>query len=1336
IADPGSRVAVNIWSQNGLARYVTTDTNGNWVADFSVFGDEDFEQFTTDLTYGDNGRAIQLNPDGTDDGTLEYWNIDWIAPDTVPLVAAISGDVDLNRPAYTTESWVTLSLLYEPFYRLSDDGTLIPAAATGYTVSTDGLVYTVTLRNDMFWSDGQPVTAQQYADGLLRILHPDTATDYASLLFDIQGAEEFNNGSITDPNLVGITALNSTTLQITLKHPAVYFPQILAIPGLIPARLDLINQFGDAWTDPSHFAANGPYTLLEHDGGHFLLQRNPGYYNAAGVTFEQVGLDIIPDENERFEAYKRGEVDVLIDAPQSALDDLSYAAERIYSMQPGVSYIGLNTQRAPTDNPLVRRALAAAIDRRTLLDTVLNTPWRQEATGVVPPELPGYQGSEVGYEYNPTLAQDLLAQAGYPGGVGLPTIHLYGSAQVQPMLDAIADQWRTVLGISVETHYPSDLLALLRGCQADPASCEYNAYRLGWIIDYFDTHNLINDGLNPDSGWISSTGWDNARYRELIDLSRGEQNQAQRIAYFQEAERILVEDDTALIPVFFYDRVSLVKPGFSTAFGLIPYFEQWGVAACYSLATSANPVEGGNITTDPAPNCPTEAGKYLAGTQVTLTAHPNAAWSFTGWSGDVTSTDDPVQVTMDGDKSATATFTAIPVLLAPEGALSSWDNIFHWTGIASADYYQLEVYDASDVLIYSQWFTTGICTSLDCAVSPMETRNLPNGDYKWKVRTYGSPGYGPWTAFTSFSLDLQAVMLIAPNGTLSTWNNTFNWTGVSSADFYFLEVYDASDTMIHGQWFTTSICSGLDCTVLPAETRNLANGDYKWRIQTYGANGFGPYTDFMNFSIDVAEVTLLSPAGTLSTWDNIFQWTGISGADYYQLEVYDAGDVLVYGQWYTNGICSGLDCSVSPAETLNLVNGDYKWRVQTYGSSGYGPWTALTPFKLSVIRLGEPSGTLTTWDNTFRWTGLSTADFYRLQVYEATDETLLYDQWFTTSICSGLDCVVAAAETQDLGDGDYKWRVQTYGSVGYSDWSAFQNFSLDFAAVELISPNGSLSNWDNTFYWTGIAGADFYLLEVYDASDTLIHTQWFTTSVCAGLDCSVSPAETLDLGNGDYQWRVQTYGATGFGPYTEFMNFTLDVAGVTLISPNGTLATWNNTFHWTGISGADFYFLEVYDATTNTLIHGQWFTTSICSGLDCSVSPAETLNLANSDYQWRVQTYGASGFGPYTEFMNFTLNTPTVILISPSGTLGSWSNTFHWTGVSSADFYFLEVYDASDTMIHGQWFTTSICSGLDCSVSPVETLNLATGDYKWRVQTYGATGFGPYTEFMHFTLQQ
>ena len=484
------------------------------------------------------------------------------------------------------------------------------------------------------------------------------------------------------------------------------------------------------------------------------------------------------------------------------------------------------------------------------------------------------------------------------------------------------------------------------------------------------------------------------------------------------------------------------------------------------------------------------------------------------------------------------------------------------------------------------------------------------------------------------------VALVAPSGTLDGWENTFSWTGISSAEYYQLEVYDATDTLIVGQWYATSICTGLNCAVSPSETGNLTSGDYTWRVQTYGAGVFGPWTDFMNFTINAVNLNLISPTGALTSWTNTFHWTGISDAEYYHLELRDASsDALVQDLWFNTNICIGLNCAASPTETQNLVNGDYKWRLQTYGSSGYTSWMEYLTFSLNapILVLNAPSGTLPSWDKTFRWTGIPSAEYYHTQVYDALD-TLIQEEWYNLSICSGLECAVNPSETRHLANGNYKWRVQTYGTMGYTPWSDFATFTISAPVVVLNAPAGTLPSWDKTFRWTGIPSAEYYHTQVYDGLDNLVQEEWYTLSICSGLECAVNPTETRNLANGNYKWRVQTYGNEGYTSWTEYATFTLNYPVVVLNAPIGTVTIWNNTFSWTGLSSAEYYHLQVYDASTEALVQEEWYTLSICSGLECAASPVETLNLANGEYKWRVQTYGTEGYTSWTAYQTFTLN--------------------------------------------------------------------------------------------------
>ncbi len=579
---PGAAVEVFIWTDEKILRRVTADASGNWAADFSTPGDEGDEQNTSDIAPGTQGNAWQ--PDAQGNGTSVNWTITWPVPSPRPFVVALGGDPNLD---YNAEDFdvLVISQLMEPLYRPAPDGSLEPAGALAHTVSADGLIYTVTLRADALWSDGQPVVAQHYVDSVLRTLDPSRVSYWIDFLYPLEGAQEFHAGTITDPTQVGVTAIDSRTLQFRLKQPRGDFAAILGMPIFNPIRLDVIQQYGDGWTQPGHFVGNGPYQLVERDRAHLTIAKNPHHYDAGSVAIRTIAFSIIPDTWEQFDAYRRGDLDAIIGVGDlwAVLADPALSGDLRTPRWPGLHYLGLNTQRAPTDNLLVRRALASAIDRSAILTDVLGAPWREAATSAIPPGVPGYQNGSVGYDYDPAQAQAYLAAAGYPNGQGFPGIVLWTNYGNTPFVHAMAEQWRAVLNISVDV-IQMPVAGFYGGqlgvCTDDPGRCTYNAYRRGWIMDYSDANNLLNTVFHPDSG-AQHTGWDNDRYRELMALALAEMDQTARIAYYQEADRILVEDEVAIIPLHYTDRPSLVKPGVFLEFANAyygPYFAQWGVS--------------------------------------------------------------------------------------------------------------------------------------------------------------------------------------------------------------------------------------------------------------------------------------------------------------------------------------------------------------------------------------------------------------------------------------------------------------------------------------------------------------------------------------------------------------------------------------------------------------------------------------------------------------------------------------------------------------------------------------------------------------------------------------
>ncbi len=362
--------------------------------------------------------------------------------------------LDINLATDTT-SHAVLNQLMEAPYRYKGDGTIEPAGAESYEVSEDGTVYTVHLRQDATWSDGEPVVAQHYVDGVLRLLNPETAAEYAYVMYYISGAEAYNTGETDDPSTVGIRAVDDYTLEITLDKPQAFFDSILAFFTFYPVRLDVIEEYGDLWTEPGNFVGNGPYVLTEwaHED-HLVIEKNPNYHDADQVTIERVEYPIIVEDATALAAYERGELDVSGYPSEELPRILEEMPEHFVRLPyPGTYYIGLNTLRAPTDNLNFRKALASSIDKRAILDSVLNMPWRLDACGVIPPEIPGYQGcGEVGYQFDLDAAQQYLQAALDEMGIEDPgdiRLNLWFNRGNEDVIESVAEQWETNLGIRV-----------------------------------------------------------------------------------------------------------------------------------------------------------------------------------------------------------------------------------------------------------------------------------------------------------------------------------------------------------------------------------------------------------------------------------------------------------------------------------------------------------------------------------------------------------------------------------------------------------------------------------------------------------------------------------------------------------------------------------------------------------------------------------------------------------------------------------------------------------------------------------------------------------------------
>jgi oligopeptide transport system substrate-binding protein len=366
-----------------------------------------------------------------------------------------SMSIDADYTADPLSDPAIYQLMDAPF-RFTETGGIVPLAATGFDVSPDGRTYTIHLREDAKWSDGMPLVAQHFVDGITYRLGPEQAGYPNNLLNGIEGAEAFRAGE-TDM-LESVRAVDDYTLLITLAEPDSYFDGLLALGLTHPLRLDVIAQHGEDWTLPGNFVSNGAYVLAEYIPGELIvLEANRLYWDAEAVTIKRVEMPVL-DEQAAYDAFESGALDasLFLIVPDGLAAELPGGRPELVQVpQPGTFFLGFNTLQAHTDNLNFRRALSQAVDRRVILDLILERSHQAEAYGIMMPEMAGYQADDVGYSFDPHAARSSLQayqdEIGiqYAGDISI-TIWYPISDSGEAAVLAVADMWRENLLIDVQ----------------------------------------------------------------------------------------------------------------------------------------------------------------------------------------------------------------------------------------------------------------------------------------------------------------------------------------------------------------------------------------------------------------------------------------------------------------------------------------------------------------------------------------------------------------------------------------------------------------------------------------------------------------------------------------------------------------------------------------------------------------------------------------------------------------------------------------------------------------------------------------------------------------------
>jgi oligopeptide transport system substrate-binding protein len=451
--------------------------------------------------------------------------------------------LDWHKSSDTTSSFVITNLMegLVQFSYTGGDVTLSPALATSWEPSEKAKVWTFKIREGVKWSDGEVFEPKHIVDGWERLLNPATASQYAYYLYGIKNAKAYNEGSLKDFSKVGVE-LKGSTLVVTLEKP-MQFPFLLTHSSTFPVRTDIVNKFGDQWTEPENIVTLGAYNLIkwEHDKA-LVATANPSFFDRAAKTKNLI-FYVIQETQTAINLFDAGKIDVIRTLPPQDIPALKRRKEYVDYPILNTYFYGFNTSRAPVDNPLVRKAIIHAIDRSQIVKMMQGG--QKPLSGWIPYGMFGYD-AKAGLAFDPVLAKKLLKEAGYSDSNPLPKIQLsFNTLDAHKKIaENVQAQLKENLGISLEIKN-EEWKVYLETLKVNPT----HMYRMGWVADYPDPNNFFEIMLSY--GTNNRTKWKNKDYDKLIeDAVAIIDDKPKRLEMYAKAHKILVTDEAPVFPIY------------------------------------------------------------------------------------------------------------------------------------------------------------------------------------------------------------------------------------------------------------------------------------------------------------------------------------------------------------------------------------------------------------------------------------------------------------------------------------------------------------------------------------------------------------------------------------------------------------------------------------------------------------------------------------------------------------------------------------------------------------------------------------------------------------------
>lgn len=476
--------------------------------------------------------------------------------------------------------------IFEGLMRDTKDGKLVPGQAKKYTVSNDGLTYTFYLRDDIFWTDGKPVTAQDFAYGWMRLVDPKVGAEYSWMAVPyIKNAKAFFDGKVT-ADKVDIKAINDKTFEVKLESKVPYFMSLTSFFCFMPVRKDIVEKYGDGWEkNPKTCVTNGPFYLEEYKlGDYMIIAKNPKFHEKNLVKIDKVKMVFVAEQTTALNAFNAGDIHVNQEIPPAELPRLiAEEPNLVFAPRLQTAYIIFNVDKPPFNDPRVRKAFSLALDRKALCEKALKGG-EIPATGIIPPVIPLSDGKsarklaangkpvmEFGVDPNAARvkeAQKLLADAGYPNGKGFPkiTYSFVTRESLKKLSEAMQEMWKNNLNIKVELENMEWQVLVDKRKKGQFLISGGN-----WTGDYADPMTFF-DAFGADSSW-NECQWrwraskvaphDTVFHKEhkafedeinLIQKTSGKD----RDAHIAKAEKILM-DATPVAPLFYGNYCYLVN---------------------------------------------------------------------------------------------------------------------------------------------------------------------------------------------------------------------------------------------------------------------------------------------------------------------------------------------------------------------------------------------------------------------------------------------------------------------------------------------------------------------------------------------------------------------------------------------------------------------------------------------------------------------------------------------------------------------------------------------------------------------------------------------------------